>query len=216
MFYVTLAVLILLLAWSTYSFMYSRREVWQRREVFYSQIIECVDGATVKDNGSFFPTLEGFFENYRIRVVPVIDTLSMRSLPKLYVMISVLLKNSFRCRILAGQDRSYIFSPADFEHVCLFPDEKRPFIKMFMAQAPAKKEYSQIIEVLDKLVACSEIMIGENFVCGTFLAAKADKSYYRVMRAAVFPGVKLNRHSFTENVRLLVNLCEEVTKLEAV
>lgn len=214
MVYLAVGILVLLLAGGAYSFMRSQQEAKRRSDLLYNEILPCIDGTSFKDGSNIYPSLEGLFENHRIIIVPTVDNLSLRSLPRLYLKVVLYLKSSCRCRILATKDRSYLFAPAGFEEVCFIPDDSHPEIRMFMAKKPQNKDFGAIINILSQLDSCSEIVITENLVRATFLAAKGQKSYYQVMRAAVFPAIVFKKENFIKSMKLLMELREEVDKLE--
>lgn len=195
--------------------MRSQQEAKQRSDLLYSELLPCIDGALVKETrDSNFPLLEGYFEKHKIKVIPVIDTLSLRSLPRLYFRVIIYVRNDIFCRIETASERSYLCSPAGREGPGFVPDNNSPELKMFMSPKPEIKDYSRVVDILSKLDFCTEILITNNFIRATFLAVKAKKNYYQVMRAAIFPIVILKQEKFTKNVKLVMELRKEMAGFE--
>lgn len=216
MVYLAVGILGLLLAGSAYSYTRCQQEAKRRSDLLYNEIIPCIDHASIVAGSDVYPSLGGAFENYRIIIVPTVDNLSLRRLPRLYLKVIIYVKNNCRYRILTSKDRSYLFTPSGFEQICLTPDENRPEIQMYTDREPQHKDFSAILNLLRQLDSCSEILIADNLLRVTFLAAKGQKSYYQVMRAAVFPAIVFKQQNFVKSMKLLMKLREEVAKLAAV
>lgn len=215
MAYLALGLLVFLLVGSAYSYMRFQQEAKKRSDLLYSELLLCIDGALVKETrDSNFPLLEGHFNKYKIKVIPVVDTLSLRSLPRLYFRVIIYIKNDIFCRIETASERSYLCSPACYEGTGFVPDNNFPELKIFMRPTPESKDYSKVVDILSKLDFCTEILITDNFIMATFLAAKAKKNYYQAMRAAIFPPVILKQEKFKKNVELVMELREEVAGFE--
>jgi hypothetical protein len=70
----------------------ARRQRRQRAALF-SQCLELFQSYRVTQSGSDFPTLEGTYRGFPVRLEPVLDTLAWRKIPSLWLKVTVLAPN---------------------------------------------------------------------------------------------------------------------------
>lgn len=193
--YLAAGILFLLLSGSAYSYMCSRQETRQKQELFYSEILPQIKEAVVKEDRNSFPSLEGFYKNLQLKVVPYIDNLGLRRLPRLYARVYIMVENRQIYRIVKTSERKHLFTLAGSESHC-------------------EIDSANIVKILAEIENCYEVIMQKTFIRATLLLAKGDKGYYAVLRAARFPVLILKKDRFEKTVNLLLRLREEVAGIE--
>lgn len=195
--------------------MHSRKRTKNKKAMFYSRILPFIQDAVVRESTTY-PIMEGIYQNYAVKIVPKVDTLTYRSLPRLYIRVYIMLENERQCRIVKTSEREYLCPPADFEKYSLGLSEEQPELKVFLAGEPDRDhiDLKRIENLLSNIDEFSEILMRKKFIRATFLITRGERSYYTVLRAAEFPDLALESKYFNEIICTLLKLREEVAKFE--
>lgn len=216
MFYQVIGVFCLVLLGSAFYLMHSLKETKRKQELFYSEIIPHIKEAVIKEDRSSFPALEGFYNNMKIKVVPYVDTLSLRSLPRLYAKIYLAVNNNQLCRVVSTDGQRHLFPSVGFETWCAVVGENPAQFLLFLSGEQKGKgpDYSIIADILAGIPGCSEILFQKNYIKATLLLARGDKGHYAVLRTAKFPVLVLKYEHFSATVQSILRLRGEVGKIE--
>lgn len=170
--------------------MHSLQQSRTNQTLFYSKILSFIREAKVTKTRLTYPIIQGVYKNTRIKLVPEVDNLSLRSLPRLYLKIYVMLKNDISYRLYRVGKAYRLF-------VC--GDEVL--------------DSARVAGLLSQIQDASEILAGEGFVRIKLFLAEGDKNYYRVLRAAKFPALALNSKQFDKTINILLRLHKEVHEI---
>lgn len=170
--------------------MHSLHQNRKKQTLFYSQIRSDIREAKVTKTRFDYPILQGIYKNIRIKLVPEVDNLYLRSLPCLYLKIYVLLKNDIPYKINRVGEVSGLFIPED-----------------------DVLDFIAVTGLLSQIQGVSEVLAGEGFVRVKIFLAEGDINYYRVLRAAKFPNLILKSEHFTKTINLLLRLHKEVHEI---
>jgi len=218
MLYLAFGLLSLLLTGSVYTYMHSLQETKRKQELFYSEIKPYIKEAVVREDRSSFPSIEGYYKNFKIKVIPHVDNLGLRSLPRLYARVYILINNKVQFRIVRTNERKHLFPPANLENGYNVLAEKSTEFALFYQGEQSGRcfDTGNITDILSGIDDCAEILVRKNFIRVTLLLAKGEKRNYAVLRAVKFPVLVLNYEHFRKTIKLLLKLREEVAGIEKV
>ncbi len=216
MIYLAIGLLFLLMLGSAYIYWRSWQETKQKQELFYSELLPYIEEAMIIEDRNSFPSLQGLYKNKKIKVIPQVDNLSLRRLPRLYAKIYIRIDNEKLCRIVKANEPKHLFTPAGFENRCMVLGEEGSEFNLFLAAEVQNGDvgYNNIAALLSGKENYAEILIQKNYIRATVMLAKGEKAHYAVLRAARFPLLALKYEHFHNTVELLFRLREEVIKIE--
>jgi hypothetical protein len=173
------------------------REVRARRGSLFDQTKHLFDDVTLTQDSLNYPTLEGTYLGYPIKLEPIVDTTVFRKLPVLWVLISYYrpLPVAAPVDILLRPNGSEFFSPnAAYGH-SVVPGADWPEHVRISSPAPTKAPPISVFQPLLPLISdplTKEVLVTAKGVRLVQLVAEGDQTHYRVTRR-----VELDTASFT-------------------
>ena len=178
-----------------------RRERDRRRgepERFFHSAMGVLEDAHLEDTGTIgYPRLAGRYRGFAVQVLPVVDTLAIRRLPALWLLVTLqgALPLKARFDLMMRPAGPTTFSNFDLlpftvqrpagcpEHAVLKTDDPQ---NMLPAQVLAPH-----LDVFEETRA-KELLVTENGVRLVWLLAEASRARYGVLREADFGGADLD------------------------
>lgn|GEM_PF-4192597 len=212
-----LGFLVLLTIGSAYYLMRSHQETGKKQELFYCEVLPHIKGAEIRENRDSFPSIQGVYQNTKVKIVPLEDNLCYRGLPRLYLRIYLAVDNERQFRIVNMDERKHLFPPAAFEKHSMMIGQNNPQFELLLPEGTDHQAFDNIslAEILSEIKDCSEILFQRRFIRLTLLIAKGERAHYAILRAAKFPVLVLKNESFERNIKLLLKLHGEVAKIES-
>lgn len=204
----------LLLAWSAYSIMHSRKKTKQKALLFYSELMPYMEHYELSKSTTQFPVLSGIYEGYRVKLVPEADNLIFQRVPRLYLRIYIYVPNTvlLRLRNLDYETQSnHLFPPSSFEKSHSEISINNQDFRLFLAdgQYPLNLEAS-LANLFPEGNNCAEMLFQKSFIRGTILLSKGKQSSYILTRATDFSNLIFRRKFFQIYFQAMLELHMEV------
>ena len=121
------AIILTLLALFVLPYLYVRDARWQRKEraALFSQCLELFQSYRVTQNGPDFPTLEGRYRGFPVRLEPVLDAVAWRKVPSLWLKVTLLKPNPVRATfdyLVRPQGVEFYSPSSDLPHQMRVPE----------------------------------------------------------------------------------------------
>lgn len=184
-----LASLSLLVLWTLISICNYFKQAKKKQEMFYSNILPLLEKVKVEKGITLYPRVTGIFRGLKISFVPYIDSMLFRRLPKLYLKLYLVLPNEFQGHLVKDGDLS----------------------ETFLCMVSPKKTREKLLKILAALENSHEILFEKNYLKVTLPLVTAEKSYYQITRAAIFPRFVLQEEVVTKIIQGILALREELT-----
>lgn len=142
-----------------------------------------------------FPTLTGSYNGYQVRFEAQADTLAMRKIPPLWLMITVMGKQRTHgsLDVLVRPQNTEFYSPAWEWNDTLSIPHSWPQYAMVKYQGTVAR-----LDILENFVPklfanekVKELLITPTLVRITYMAKQAERGEYMLMRNAVFDGLPI-------------------------
>ena len=179
------------------------------RANFFDGCLAMFDKAQVKENGAHFPVLNATYEGFAIKIEPIVDDMSVRKLPSLWLKLylGAPVGYSSVLGVLLRPRGTEFYSPVfDLDTEMDVPDGW-PKDVLIRCSDPENAPSLLILDRLYDLLhdpKCKELLIGPGGVRLIYQAAQAERAEYSVLRHTKFGGSQLG----AEAARHLVNsLC---------
>jgi hypothetical protein len=169
-----------------------RRVRHERRQLF-DGVQDVLDDVRVHGNGAY-PTLTGTYRGYPVRLEPVVDTLGLRKLPSLWLVVTQhrRLGLDVPVDVLVRPSGTEYFSPnAGFAHELTPPDGFPAHVRVASA---APRVAPGTVERLAPLVCdqrTKDVLVSANGVRVVRMLAEAAQGPYRTTRTADFGVVRI-------------------------
>lgn len=206
----------LVLAWSAYSIMHSRKKAEKKALLFYSELIPNMEQYEFSKSTTMFPVLSGIFKGYRVKFVPEVDSLVFQRLPRLYLRMYIYVPNTvlFRLRLLDFDSQSnHLFVPNSFEkthrEVQLHEQQYRLFLGDDDYPLNLEDSLRRLIPAGDR---CAEMLFQKNFVRVAILLDKGNKSAYIINRTVDFSDIVFRMEFFLTYFQAILELNKELNK----
>lgn len=204
----------LLLAWSAYSIMHSRKKAKQKALLFYSELMPYIENYELSKSRTQFPILSGIYEGYRVKLVPEADNMVFQRVPRLYLRIYIYVPNNFllRLRNLDYETQSnYLFPPSSFEksHREISISNLEYRLSLGDGYYPLNLEAS-LAQLFPAGNNCAEMLFQKSFIRGTILLSKGKQSSYVLTRATNFSNLIFRREFFQTYFQAMLELHVEV------
>lgn len=193
-----------------------RRAVSADRALLFERVLDLVEEPVVHRNGVDYPSLTGRVDGYRVTIRPVIDALTLRKLPALWLETTVYRPLPVRASlsVLLRPRGTEFFSPnGGFAHE-LDPPEGFPRPARVASPDPGG---APVLSVLDPAVGflhereTKELGLGAGGVRAVRLLAEADQTSYRVSRRAVFDRLRVSPAELTGTLEVLRGIGDRVS-----
>jgi hypothetical protein len=198
----------LLLAAIVLPWLYRRdaRRQRQQRAALFSQCLELFQAYRVTQQGADFPTLEGTYRGFRVKLEPILDTVAWRKIPSLWLKATVFAPNpqSGVLDFLVRPQGAEFYSPSESlphrlrvpegwpQHAILCTDDR--------AQMPQPDLITPHMALFDD-PKMKELLVTPRGVRLVWQIWQAERSEYLVLRQAKFSGTAVDRAP----VRLLLD-----------
>ncbi len=210
--------IVLLLSWSAYSVMHSRKKARHKALLFYSELIPYMQEYELSQSTTQFPVLSGVYEGYKVRLVPEADNLVLQRLPRLYLRIYVYVPNTVLLR-LRKQDidtqSNHLFLPSSFEKsrrvIRLNNQEYRLFLSDGHYPLNLEAGLAKLFPASDN---CAEMLFQRSFIRVTILLSRGKKSSYVMTRATDFLNLIFRREFFQTYFQAVLELRKELSRPE--
>jgi len=175
-----------------------QRALSQERARFLDDCLDLFERPTLRQSGAEFPRLVGFVRGSEIQVTPLIDTLAVRKLPSLWLLVTLASKTPLRGVF------DLMMRPAGtegFSNFHLLPEgvalppgwPERAVIRTDNAAGlPPASVLDRHMGVFDN-PRVKELLISQSGVRLVVQAAEAERAYYLIYRQAVFSIERLDR-----------------------
>jgi hypothetical protein len=169
-----------------------RRLRHERRQLF-AEVHGVLDEVRVHGDGAY-PTLIGTYRGYQVRLEPVVDTLGLRKLPSLWLVVTQQrrLDLDVPVDVLVRPSGTEYFSPnAGFAHELGPPDGFPAHVRV---ASPGPGPTAGSIECLAPLVCdprTKDVLVSANGVRVVRMLAEAAQGPYRTARTAEFGVVRI-------------------------
>lgn len=206
--------IVLLLAWSAYLFMRSRKKSRQKGLLFYSELLSEFQQYEFSKSTTQFPVLSGIYEGYKVKLVPEADNLVFQRLPRLYLRIYIYVPNTvlLRLRKLDFETQSnHLFLPGTFEKRHRETRFNNQEYRLFLSDDPYPLNLeASLAELFPDSNCCAEMLFQKSFIRVTILLSKGKQSSYIMTRAADFDNLIFKREFFQTHFQAVLELHKEL------
>ncbi|QAY96331.1 hypothetical protein CWB41_11815 [Methylovirgula ligni] len=161
------------------------------RAAFFDACLGLFEKPSVHENGAHFPVLSGGYEGFDIKIEPIIDDMSVRKLPSLWLKLwlSAPVPYSGALAVLMRPRGTEFYSPAfdlvsDVEAPAGWPKDV-----LIRCSDPEDAPPLSLLDRFHELLhdpKCKELLIGPGGVRLIYQAAQAERAEYSVLRHAKF------------------------------
>ncbi|WP_156787743.1 hypothetical protein [Rubrobacter xylanophilus] len=189
-----------------------RRRVKYERGLLFDEVKHIFSNVQLVQEGINYPKLTGTYQDYPLKLEPVVDTLAFRKLPVLWLFITQYrsLKVKAPIDILLRPNGTEFFSPnSNFCQEITPPKEGWPkHIRVAspdLDQAPSLEKFQPLTQFLND-PSTKEILVTSKGIRIVWRIAEGNPIYYQVTRRAKINEVKLS-------VNQLIPILETLSKL---
>lgn len=191
---------VLLIAMGYWLYLRHRRDYQKTKQArlrLFEEAITLIDDAVVEQSGLEFPQLTGVYEGFEVKLRLVEDSLAVRKIPPLWLMITVQGKQRINgsLDIIVRPQNNEFYSPAwQWEGRLQAPSHWPQHSIIKFQEAPTD------VTLIDNLVTTlfddahvKELLVTPSAVRLTYMAKQAERGEYLIMRNAVFSAEPLSR-----------------------
>jgi hypothetical protein len=166
-----------------------------RRRLF-DQVLPLLDSYRVTQHSIAHPVLEGRFRGHRIRLEPVVDQLTFRKLPSLWLLVTVFGRVPYRGSfdlLMRAQNTEFWSPAASFDHAVALPAGWPPEASL-RSDDPAAMPPQHLLDRHVRLCgdpAIKELLVTPRGVRLVYLLGQGERGTYLVLRQARFPETPL-------------------------
>jgi hypothetical protein len=218
-----LDVIILLVAaivWLLVTYRRDRARQRAERNSFFDPCSNIFENVEIVSNGDNFPILKGKYRGLDISIEPIVDDLTVRKIPSLWLKLCLIAPVPYRgaIDILMRPRGNEIYSSIyDLDHELERPAgwPKDILIRCTdPAEAPPLSRLDSQLRLLND-PRCKEIVIAPRGVRLVYQGAQAQRADYSVLRHARFGAAPLAEGTVRELVRVLYSIYEAVREPQA-
>jgi hypothetical protein len=193
---------------------YRRDRERNRREParFFAPVAGVLQDERFEDTGTVgYPRLAGTYRQLPVQILPVIDTLQIRRLPAIWLLVTIqdALPITSRIDLMMRPAGATTFSNFDLLPYTLVPPSHFPEHAVVRSDAPQEPFPLRLLEPhLDVFREnhAKELLITPSGLRMVWLLAEADRARYGVFRQAEFGGVSLNPELVRDLLERLCNI----------
>lgn len=184
------------------------RRVRQERSRIFDPVINVVDDAVVRPDGLAFPVLTGSWHGHPIRLEPIVDALTLRKLPVLWLVVELRrnLDVAAPLDILLRPTGTEFFSPnGRYSRECSSA-EWMPAHARVVSPAPRDAPSLSILEPFGSFLAddrTKELCMTEHGLRAVWRLGEGQQAQYRTTRRADFGSVRVRREELDTVLRTL-------------
>jgi hypothetical protein len=198
---------------------YRRDQTRQRRQrsSFFDDCLNIFERAEIRENGAHFPVLQGKYQGFDVKVEPIVDDLTVRKIPSLWLKICLIAPVpcagvvDILIRPRGGEFYSSIY---DFE-----TELKRPqgWPKDVLIRCSDPQD-APCLSVLDPFLhflndpRCKEVLIAPGGIKILYQASQAQRAEYSVLRHTKFGAAPLARDTARQLVDILCSIYQTVLR----
>lgn len=187
------------------------RAVRRDRAGLFASAVDVLDEAQVEARGLDFPVLHGTFEGRSVRVEPVVDTISLRIVPVLRLVVTTREQLVGQSRISVLSDETGQEFYAQHRGMVRLRDPGWP-ARVSVACAAPEQADRRLIEVAVDTVSgdasVKQVLITDRGVRCVVRAGQSDVATYRVTRRVDLSGARVPAELLRNAVRTTTALCE--------
>lgn len=192
---ITVLLLVALLAMGWAQLRHIRR-VRQERSRIFELVINVVDDAVVRPDGLGFPVLTGSWHGHPIRLEPIVDALTLRKLPVLWLVVEHRRKLNVAAPldILLRPTGAEFFSPNGHYSGECQADEWMPAEARIASPSPEAAPPLPVLEPFRAFLAdnrTKELCVTERGVRVVWRLSEGQQAHYRTVRRADFGSVRV-------------------------
>ena len=196
------------------------------RRAAIDPILPLIDGAAFEENAADYPKVRGLYEGRPVLVAPHLDSIGVRKLPVLWLMVTFPGKYDIdgagggAIAVMMRPRNTEYWSPFEQLDVAVPTPPGFPEHANVRAQNEGSARAVNLLLPLAGLLAepnTKEILLTSKAVRITMRAAEADRGNYLLMRGATFAGFKLDTATVEpvlQHAHSLVLAIEARAKLE--
>lgn len=208
--------LVLLLAWSAYSFMHSRKKFREKGLLFYSELLPELQEYEFSKSSTQFPILSGIYQGYKIKMVPEADKSVFQRLPRLYLRIYIYVPGTVLLRLRKldiDTQSNHLFLPSSFEKSHQEIRINYQNYRLFLGKADYPANLTTVLEDLFPVSNnVAEMLFQQNFIRVTILLAKGNRSAYIMTRAADFSELIFKREFFQSHIQAILEIHKQLNQ----
>ncbi len=178
--------------WLIRQYLHDQRSLKHAKAHLFDEVLGLLDGAKLKQEANDFPQVSGIFLGYEVKLVLIEDTLAVRKIPPLWLMVTVkgkaAIQGSFDLMVRPSNNEFY--SPAWQWNGNMQAPSHWPQHAVIKYQ-DSLIDVSKIDDVVPKLFAderAKELLITRSVLRITYMAKQAERGEYLIMRNSVFSG----------------------------
>jgi hypothetical protein len=192
-----------------------RRKIKQMRAAFFSDCLGLFSRYRVVQDPFGYPVLEGCFNGAEIRLEPVLDNVTPRKLPSLWIKVTLLAPVRYRgiFDFMRRPQGTEFYSPASsLDHRVALP-AGWPEDSQIATDAPALMPPVEIMSPHMRIFEdprAKEMLVTRSGVRIVYQVSQAQRAQYAVLRQAVFPENRLRADLAGSLLRAALNLHKAV------
>lgn len=197
-----------------------RRDTSQARNSRASVFDDCamlLTNAAATQHAIGFPRLKGSYHGYQVMLEVQVDTLSMRKLPPLWLMVTVVghERTQGSLDVLVRPQNTEFYSPAWqwSDTLANPPGWPQHAIVRHQGEVAALDVLDDFVPPLFNDEKVKELLVTPDLVRITYMAKQAERGQYLLMRNAIFDGLPIDRASVDALLQAATDLRQ---KLEGV
>jgi hypothetical protein len=196
-------------------YVWEARRVRRGRAAFFAPALALFDRYRVTQDGAYFPVLEGRYRGFDVRLEPVLDDMTWRKLPSLWLKATVLNLNPSRGTLdfLVRPQGGEFYSPAaDMA-------QRVPVPQGWPQHAILCTDRRETMPPLDILTAhmtafedprTKELVITPRGVRLVYQAAQGDRASYLVLRQAKFAAKQVDQNLVSALLDRVIAIAQEL------
>jgi hypothetical protein len=185
------------------------------RAALFEQSADVLDDARVVPRGLDFPLLYGRFEGRQVRVEPVVDTVAMRVIPVLRLVVTVRAQfvDQPRLSVLSNETGHEFFSG----HRDLLRWREPSWPEWVSVACAAEGVDFVLADAAIRLVtedsAVKQVLVTERGVRCVVRGAQSNSATYRVTRRVDLAGARVAEEDLRQAIVMTGRLCDQVAGL---
>jgi len=197
----------------------SRAAVQRRRGILFEPAYELFQSYRVTQEGIGYPVLEGRYRGHAFHLDGVVDTLTFRKLPVLWLRVSLLdaLPGAAALDILVRSQNTEFYSPGDSLPHALPPRPGWPADALVRTDDPGRLPDLAVVDrhmkLFDRPLA-KELLITAKGIRIVYLLDQARRAEYLVLRQAEFDHGLVDKELLRDLMDRTIALHQDLTRRE--
>jgi hypothetical protein len=164
----------------------------RQRDGFFSDSAKLLDEGRVTITGQAWPRLEGRYRGHTVRLELVLDDMSWRKVPSLWLKTTLLLPNTDRAvldYLMRPQGQEFYSPSSEMVHRLAIPENWPQNAILCADEVESVAQLGPLSPhmTLFEDPCAKELVVSPQGVRLVYQAAQADRSHYLVLRHAKFP-----------------------------